>query len=255
MRSRRFSVLNIFMLSSFLVFCSSAFASSDINKLCLSSTSPEGDQIVGKNCPIGEGLWGRKPAKNGAFWVQCGIYSEIPDKNGKANEVLYRKEGSQYRCLAGPYDSFVDAKNARDNLRTSSEMSDAFIRQIGFKPSIKKRSSKTTVQASKSGIVRQQEQVLGFWAPKPQGMDARYTVNRRDWWRATYEDASNACRQKGRKLVSAGSLRKAIARQRSSDELPALYPYWLGNGHVYDIKLDMSFVAISDTLTLNVLCE
>ncbi|WP_325891318.1 SPOR domain-containing protein [Grimontia sp. NTOU-MAR1] len=254
MRSRRFSILNIFLLS-ILLPSSSAFALSNINGLCLGSTSPEGYKIVDESCPIGDGLWGRKPSKKGALWVQCGIYAELPEKGEVANGALYRKEGDQYRCLAGPFASFGEAINARDKLRTHSETADAFIRQVGLKASKQKQPSNHSSRASKNSVVRQHEQVLGLWTPKPQGMDARYTVNRQDWWRATYQDANNACRQAGRTLVTARSIRKALLKQQGADALPDIYPYWLGNGHVYDIKLDMSFLAISDTLTLNVLCE
>ncbi|NGN99304.1 SPOR domain-containing protein [Grimontia sp. S25] len=255
MHSRSLPVLKLVLSSFLLIFSTSVFASEDLDARCKGEKSSEGYSVVGESCPIGEGLWGRKPAKSGAFWVQCGIYAELPEQNEAINGALYRKEGRQYRCLAGPFDSFGEAIETRNDLRAQAETADAFIRQVGYQPGVEKTVLKTKPASAKKGLIRHQEQVLGFWAPKPKGMDTRYTINRRDWWRATYQEANNACLNNGKKLVSERSLRNAISTSRGVEALPDLYPYWLSNGQVYDIKLDMSFVAISDTLTLNVLCE
>ncbi len=231
----------------------------------------QGMNIVSKHCPIGKGLWNNKPSEPiGEFWVQCGIVDELPTLAfqqhikkhiDNTTDWVFRPENPGYRCLLGPYSTFRDANEIRNKIRQEAVTSDAFVRQItanrGKAASATASSSKTASTASvqRNKAARKLDPVLGLWTPKPKGNDARYTTHQRDWWRATYSDAKKACQQSGKRLVAESSLRRASERKGAQTQLPATIPYWLSNGNVYDIKLDMAFVAISDTLTLNVLCE
>ncbi|MGF1706267.1 SPOR domain-containing protein [Enterovibrio baiacu] len=95
--------------------------------------------VVDETCPIGDGLWGKDPAsQQGQFWVQCGIVNDLPDawfsgqlaKSVLANQVMLRKEGETYRCLAGPFEQFSTAKKVRDGMRKQPSMSAAFVREV-----------------------------------------------------------------------------------------------------------------------------
>ncbi|WP_429740510.1 SPOR domain-containing protein [Enterovibrio makurazakiensis] len=243
------------------------------SEACPTEKVLQGVNIVSEQCPIGKGLWSKKPsAQGGAFWVQCGILDSQPraalrqsiEKHITNNEDwVLKPEEKGFRCLLGPYEAFNQAVAIRDKIRQETVTSDAFIRQIDYPeqsstistkalPSTKPKSK----QAQRSGATtRKLDPVVGLWTPKPQGNDARYSIHQRDWWRATYSDAKSTCRRSGKKLASQFAIRRAVARQGAREQFPTTIPYWLNNGNVYDIKLDMAFVAISDTLTLNVVCE
>ncbi|MEZ8141153.1 SPOR domain-containing protein [Enterovibrio sp. FF113] len=251
-----------------LFFSSSTFAT----KACPTLKVEQGIGIVSAQCPIGEGLWSKKPSpQGGAFWVQCGILDNLPSvafrqsiEKHIANNAdwVLKPEEKGFRCLLGPYQAFNDAVAIRDKIRQEPVTSDAFIRQIDYPEKSSSQSTKAQPSTkkpkqtlSKGATVRKLDSVVGLWTPKPKGDDARYSIHQRDWWRATYLDAKKACTQSGKRLASESAIRRAVSRQGAREQFPATIPYWLSSGNVYDIKLDMAFVAISDTLTLNVLCE
>ncbi|PMN72765.1 SPOR domain-containing protein [Enterovibrio norvegicus] len=97
--------------------------------------------VVDEACPIGDGLWGKNPAsEQGQFWVQCGIVNNLPDawlssqlaKSVLANQVIFRKEGEAYRCLAGPFEQFSTAMRVRDGMRKQPAMKAAFVREVSI---------------------------------------------------------------------------------------------------------------------------
>ncbi|KXF82662.1 hypothetical protein [Enterovibrio coralii] len=91
------------------------------------------------SCPIGDGLWGRDPVSDkGQFWVQCGMLKSLP-KNWFAtdlhravlqDQIVLLEEGSEYRCLAGPYDRYSIAQKVRDAMRKQASLKTAFVREV-----------------------------------------------------------------------------------------------------------------------------
>lgn len=264
----QFSFDSALFSAIFVVLFSMGFsvhAKPDLDGQCQSVSVENGVRLVAETCPVGEGLWGRKPAKNGGpFWVQCGIYPEgsLGDKRrvieqalDNAAPLVFRQESNQLRCLVGPFEHHHVAFQTRNLLRQLPLTADAFIRQVDY-PQVRKNKPKASPSAARqSQSARTLNKVAGLWTPQPKRDDARYTRGRQDWWRATFDDAQQACRDAGKQLVSEKGLRRAVEQSGKQGALSKTIPYWLNNGKVYDIKLDMAFVAITDTLTLNVLCE
>lgn len=258
------ALLNTIFITLFFISFS-VYAKSDLDGQCQSISVENGLRLVTEACPVGEGLWGRKPAKNGGhFWVQCGIYPEgslgekrraIEQALDNAAPLVFRQEPSQLRCLVGPFEHHHMAFQTRNLLRQLPLTADAFIRQVDYPKARKTKPKAAPSSARQSQSARTLTQVAGLWTLQPKGDDARYTRGRQDWWRATFDDAQQACRDAGKQLVSEKEIRRAVEQSGKQGALPNTIPYWLNSGKVYDIKLDMAFVAITDTLTLNVLCE
>lgn len=91
------------------------------------------------NCPIGNGLWGKKKPQTsqGLFWVQCGILKKpMPLSKAKSiyqkisTDVWMKKEGREYRCLIGPYEDFATANQEKTKIRQLPAYKDAFVREV-----------------------------------------------------------------------------------------------------------------------------
>ncbi len=94
-----------------------------------------------QSCPIGKGIWGSKAPKrhanNELFWIQCGLLNQpLPLNRAKplyekiSTNVWMKPEGGDYRCLIGPYSTFVDARKELALVRQVSGYSEAFIRMV-----------------------------------------------------------------------------------------------------------------------------
>ncbi|MBD1558529.1 SPOR domain-containing protein [Vibrio sp. S9_S30] len=95
--------------------------------------------ILKAECPIGEGLWGKRgPSRNAElFWIQCGIVGKpLPLWHAKklyrsiSTDVWMMRYGKEYRCLIGPYDDYAMALKEWRQVRKIPKYSDAFIREI-----------------------------------------------------------------------------------------------------------------------------
>lgn len=93
--------------------------------------------FLNNSCDIGKGLWGHKPKQmTGQYWVQCGYGSKLPSSS-LSNKVrslfpeqsFILKEGGNYRCLVGTFNSYDEATKARFLLRGNG-LPDSFIRQV-----------------------------------------------------------------------------------------------------------------------------
>lgn len=94
--------------------------------------------VLAESCPIGKGLWGRKPAQDrGFFWIQCGIFPQ-PLSLAKAKsiyekistDVWLQPEGNGFRCLIGPYDSYKKANAESKQLRALPAYKESFVRSV-----------------------------------------------------------------------------------------------------------------------------
>ncbi|WNJ97043.1 SPOR domain-containing protein [Vibrio ruber] len=92
-----------------------------------------------KNCPIGEGLWGKSGprSKNSMFWIQCGIFSQpMPLADAKilyrqiSTDVWMKPGANQYRCLIGPYNDIRKAKQELKKIHRLKAYHEAFIREV-----------------------------------------------------------------------------------------------------------------------------
>ena len=94
--------------------------------------------VLAASCPVGKGLWGRKPKQDkGMFWIQCGIFPEklsltqaklIYEKI--STDVWLKPEGNSYRCLIGPYESFKKASAESKQVKTLSAYKESFVRWV-----------------------------------------------------------------------------------------------------------------------------
>ncbi|MDW6091477.1 SPOR domain-containing protein [Vibrio rhizosphaerae] len=92
-----------------------------------------------KNCPIGEGLWGKSQprSQNSMFWIQCGIFSQpMPLADAKilyrqiSTDVWMKPGAKQYRCLIGPYKDIRQARQELNKVRQLKGYHEAFIREV-----------------------------------------------------------------------------------------------------------------------------
>lgn len=94
-----------------------------------------------QSCPIGKGVWGSKAPKrhsdNELFWVQCGLLNKPlslsrakPLYEKISTNVWMKPEGSDYRCLIGPYSTFSDARKDLAQVRKVPGYGEAFIRMV-----------------------------------------------------------------------------------------------------------------------------
>ncbi len=117
------------------------------------------------NCPIGNGLWGKKKPQytQGLFWVQCGILKKpMPLSTAKSlyqqisTDVWMKKEGREYRCLVGPYDDFATANQEKKKIRKLPRYKDAFVREVveeGKATPAKTQATTTPKAAPKAALV------------------------------------------------------------------------------------------------------
>ncbi|CAK2171087.1 SPOR domain-containing protein [Vibrio crassostreae] len=94
-----------------------------------------------QSCPIGKGVWGskapRRHSDNELFWVQCGLLNKPLSLNRAkplyekiSTNVWMKPEGSDYRCLIGPYSTFSDARKELAQVRKVPGYGEAFIRMV-----------------------------------------------------------------------------------------------------------------------------
>ncbi|CAK1691778.1 SPOR domain-containing protein [Vibrio crassostreae] len=94
-----------------------------------------------QSCPIGKGVWGskapRRHSDNELFWVQCGLLNKPlslsrakPLYEKISTNVWMKPEGSDYRCLIGPYSTFSDARKDLAQVRKVPGYGEAFIRMV-----------------------------------------------------------------------------------------------------------------------------
>ncbi|WP_073580731.1 SPOR domain-containing protein [Vibrio quintilis] len=132
------SILGSFVLCGLLSWTQMALAQDEF--LCdATQESTQKLPLLDKSCPIGQGLWGKSQPKgrDSIFWIQCGIYAH-PMPLGQA-KVLYKRissdvwmkpEAKGYRCLVGPYESIVDARQDLKKVRTIPSYKQSFIREV-----------------------------------------------------------------------------------------------------------------------------
>ncbi len=94
--------------------------------------------VLAESCPVGQGLWGRKPKQDsGFFWIQCGVFPQPltlaqvkPIYEKISADVWMKPEENHFRCLIGPYNSFKLAEKESRQIRTLSAYKESFVRQV-----------------------------------------------------------------------------------------------------------------------------
>ncbi|OEE82025.1 hypothetical protein A1OQ_04385 [Enterovibrio norvegicus FF-162] len=270
MRRRLFHLLGVLLL---LLSTSKMVQSAEAD--CDSSRQGNWN-IVQDTCPIGQGLWGRAPENlSGIFWVQCGLLSSLPESgfaqklNGLPNKeaLVFRQEGSQYRCLVGPFVQYSTAVSARDELRKQPALSRAFIRnalmvengaeKVAGNPSTKMSingKASGNVSATKAALKRDYFDLLGLRSPKPRDGEKRYTDDKFVWWRASLKEATSTCENDGMKLVSESTLRSISRSAEYKSQLPSRLPFWVAEQYAFD-SIMMVPMPLSKESVLLVLCE
>lgn len=260
---------------AFLLGASSAFALE--SKRTCEPSERNGWLVVSESCPIGDGLWGRKPAsQEGEFWVQCGLLNKWPqawfaarlESGLPETTFVLREEGSQYRCLMGPFNSYGAAVAERDKLRKLPDMKSAFIRSVSAasvammpakpsrvekqKTSMKKAPKQTSGQVIRTG--RLYENVATLKSPLPRVDETSYSSQGKIWWRASFKEASTTCQRDGMALASETTMKRIAATPTLTEELPNRLPFWVAEQRGYDIAMGVS-MPLSEESALLVLCE
>ena len=125
-----------------LVFPGIATADQGSDFLCDATQASDNElPMLAKSCPIGDGLWGRKPSKQeGLFWIQCGVFNQ-PLALAKAktlydqisSDVWMKQENKGYRCLIGPYKMHSEAVKDLAAVKKQSAYKQSFIREVDGK--------------------------------------------------------------------------------------------------------------------------
>lgn len=244
------------------------------NPIHCETSEQNGWLMVDESCPIGEGLWGREPkSTKGQFWVQCGLLNRVPTSSFantlrqgvSEGAIVLRQEGSNYRCLVGPYASYSEALTSRNALRKQPTLNTAFIRSVSagkemMAPVAKaarvaKPAEKPTVQRAKANASgRRYGDVAGMKTPLPMADEQKYSTPEQTWWRATYQEAFNACKQDGMTLTSEAALRRALQAQSVKETLPNRLPFWVAERRAFDTAMGVA-MPLSTESALLVLCE
>ncbi|KDO14991.1 SPOR domain-containing protein [Vibrio metoecus] len=94
--------------------------------------------VLDATCPIGDGLWGKKPKRGDSlFWIQCGMLSKpMPLATVKSiyehisTDIWVKPEPKGARCLIGPYTDFELANKELKKVKKLATFEQAFIRQV-----------------------------------------------------------------------------------------------------------------------------
>ncbi|EMK6816712.1 SPOR domain-containing protein [Vibrio cholerae] len=94
--------------------------------------------VLDAACPIGDGLWGKKPKRGDSlFWIQCGMLSKpMPLGTVKtiyehiSTDIWVKPEPKGARCLIGPYSDFALASKELKQVKKLATFEQAFIRQV-----------------------------------------------------------------------------------------------------------------------------
>ncbi|HDZ9179448.1 SPOR domain-containing protein [Vibrio cholerae] len=94
--------------------------------------------VLDAACPIGDGLWGKKPKRGDSlFWIQCGMLSKpMPLATVKtlyehiSTDIWVKPEPKGARCLIGPYSDFALASKELKKVKKLATFEQAFIRQV-----------------------------------------------------------------------------------------------------------------------------
>ncbi|WP_073604369.1 SPOR domain-containing protein [Vibrio aerogenes] len=132
------SILGGFVLCGLLSWTQTAQAQDEF--LCdATQESTQKLPLLDKSCPIGQGLWGKSQPKrhDSVFWIQCGIYAHpMPLTQAKvlykniSSDVWMKPESKGYRCLIGPYESIIDARQDLKKIRKLPSYKQSFIREV-----------------------------------------------------------------------------------------------------------------------------
>lgn len=135
------TVKTVTVLAGLLLVMVSAIRPAQADEYLCDATQASTNElpILKAECPIGEGLWGKRGPSRSAelFWIQCGILDKpLPLRHAKklyqsiSTDVWMMRYGKEYRCLIGPYDDYAMALKEWRQVRKIPKYSDAFIREI-----------------------------------------------------------------------------------------------------------------------------
>lgn len=296
MRGTMFPYFYLIILM-FISTLASAQTKTDIN--CLSGFQSIKDdngqvwKLMNESCPIGQQMWSKKPDKDdGVFWVQCGVFSRFPEpwfvsilnKSISQQKIVLKVEGDKYRCLAGPFYGYSQAKKTANEFRKYEVLKAAFLRNMSIDISIPsslliqkqetlKLSTDTPIKHANKSLVtekisevqydtlpidssfeRDYFEVAGLLSPKPFPHELTYVSEDRLWWRATLDEANRVCKNDGMKLISLAKLNHLINDEKLKSQLPDRLPFWVSEQHAYDIAMRLPMDLISRS-ALYVLCD
>ncbi len=273
----------IALILSAALFLSSLVSAAEQEYVCEAKQNSKSSlPLLSHECPVGKGLWGKKPdSEQGLFWIQCGL-SGIPLSFKKAQpiysnvvaDVWLKREQQRYRCLIGPYDTYSAAKSDLVKVRQLELYKEAFIRDASSgsdnKPD-KVVIDETSVIATtapkpedvtlqpkqtKTVVVRRDVKIGNnyFAIPYLMGSDEQYYMEHGIAWnRLSYDKALQLCQLQQMRLPVAEEWQTLHCSQVMAEkQWPLQLPYW-GEGK-QGLFSSGKVTQLSGVSLLNVVC-
>ena len=248
--------------------------------------------MMKESCPIGKALWSQEPNNDkGIFWIQCGVLAHLPEswfsdlltKNLPNEKIVLKPEEGHFRCLAGPFYSFEKAKKVKEEFQKHAQLKDAFIRDVSFfetplspiennkkilleptppPPSVHATNNVVTqiynpeysMLPVKKKHARDYFNVAGVLSPRPHSNELQYASDDKLWWRATLNEAKNACKNDGMRLISTAKLKALANTENTKAQLPNRLPFWVQEERAFDLTMKLP-LDLTPNSALYVLCE
>ena len=225
--------------------------------------------VLSESCPIGEGLWGRKPVKQQAggseYWIQCGLFKKTLTKD--AIEQIHRavdapinmkKEEGVNRCLIGPYLDYSIASKELKALQNQRLFKQSGLREVDLSTVVKSDAvaeeaiepQPDPITIRKATIINQVHFAVPFI---DNGNEGFYMENKIPWLRATAQNAQTVCQKIDMELLTKEQWKILIdSTIMTKDKWPMQLPYWGAN--TIGLFKDGAVRKLKNTSMLNVVC-
>lgn len=294
----------LLMLGIPLCFASQPLYAADAEQFLCGGTQASTNELpkLNSDCPIGKGLWGNSPpkGKNSSFWIQCGLLTKpMPLSRAKvlyqhiSTHIWMKPEGSDMRCLIGPYDDYDTAKKELAGVRTEKLYKEAFIREVrkGVKEPVTQPKPKTAPvkkpeqpkpaevvkvapvanqpvsgtdiskmpQPESDGAmisIRRQATIGGLTYAVPHVMDTEiqfYMEHDLAWNRMSYEDALATCQRQNMRLATEEEWAQLLSSKVMEKDQWPVYLPYWGAGNK-GLFTTGKVNSLKGTSLLNVLC-
>ena len=267
-----------------LLSCMSVFSAASTNAqefLCDAvQSSAQELPLLASSCPIGDGLWGKKPSRNkqSIYWIQCGVLAKpLTLAQAKviyqhiSTDVWAKLEGRNARCLIGPYQDFAQAQKELVAVKKIKPYQQAFIREVVRKSPV--NSAEKVIPSGKAAVplatqntesqwnkleisVRHEIKIgdVSFKVPYlPLSDEQFYMEYDKPWSRLDFAMANKVCHDLDMKIPTKEHWDTLLEAQvMQTNQWPMQLPYW-GRGHTA-LFASGKVTQTSGKSLLNVMC-
>ncbi|MGR6860182.1 SPOR domain-containing protein [Aliivibrio salmonicida] len=226
------------------------------------------NNVLPESCPIGDGLWGRKPSKKvgySEFWIQCGLFKKTvsDDVIGLINRavdapVTMKNEGEVKRCLIGPYLDYSVASKELKSLQRQRLFKGAALREVDIstfpkaevKVDVIAEPEPNPITIRKEVIINQDYFAVPF---SDKGSEGYYMENNMPWLRATALYAQEVCQKIEMNLITKEQWQMLVdSTIMTKNKWPMQLPYWGANNQGF--FKNGAVRQLKNTSMLNVVC-